>query len=253
MQARPRGSGNVSFGVEANGQRWFVKSAGDPADTTPFLSHQERVALLLNARRLALEINHPALPTLHGVVNSAWGPMLVYDWSPGELVGVPSERRDDPDSAIQRFRRLPLDKLVIAIDTILDVHLRLCAAGWIACDLYDGSIMYDFTGHRTRVIDLDSYHKGPFINEMGRLFGSTRFMAPEEFERGALNDERTTVFTLGRMISVFLGDGDLNRERFGGGESQYQTMLKGCAPDPVARFQNVAELARAWRGTQTTW
>jgi len=47
-------SGNVSHGLEANGRRWFVKTAGDPADPTPFLPHEERVALLLNARRLTL-------------------------------------------------------------------------------------------------------------------------------------------------------------------------------------------------------
>jgi hypothetical protein len=34
--------------------------------------------------------------------------------------------------------------------------------------------------------------------DMGRLFGSTRFMAPEEFELGVMIDQSTTVFTLGR-------------------------------------------------------
>jgi hypothetical protein len=43
-------SGNVSFGVEANGGRWFVKTAGDPGSSS-FLSHGQRVALLENARR----------------------------------------------------------------------------------------------------------------------------------------------------------------------------------------------------------
>ena len=32
-------------------------------------------------------------------------------------------------------------------------------------------------------------------------------MAPEEFQRGARIDERTTVFTLGRTAFVFLSDG----------------------------------------------
>ena len=38
---------------------------------------------------------------------------------------------------------------------------------------------------------------------MGRMFGSRRFMAPEEFELGAPLDQRTTVFTLGRLVRHF--------------------------------------------------
>jgi len=247
FDARTQDSGNVSYGVEAGGQRWFIKTAGDPADPTPFLPHAERVALLLNARRLALSVSDPALPALRGVTQSLWGPMLSYDWAPGELVGTPAARRADPESPLQRFRRLPPDQLTATIDTILDVHLKLCAAGWIACDFYDGSVMYDFAAHQTWLIDLDSYRQGTFVNEMGRMFGSTRFMAPEEFERGARIDERTTVFTLGRAISVFLGDGDLNRAGFRGSEAQHAAMTTACRPDPAGRFPSVAELVRAWR------
>lgn len=58
-----------------------------------------------------------------------------------------------------------------------------------------------------RVIDLDSYSKGPFRNQMGRMFGSERFMAPEEHRLGAWIDERTTVFTLGRTVHHLVPDG----------------------------------------------
>jgi serine/threonine-protein kinase len=165
----------------------------------------------------------------------------------GELLRVPSARRTDADSAFQRFRRLPPGDLTAAIDTILEAHRDLCRAGWIAGDLYDGSIIHDFSGGRTWLIDLDSYRLGPFINEMGRMFGSTRFMAPEEFERGARIDERTTVFTLGRMISVFLGDGDLGTQGFRGTRRQHEAMSTACRLDPVARHQTVEALVDAWR------
>lgn len=246
FDAGTQDSGNLSFGVEASGRRWFVKTAGDPADKAPFLPHEERVALLLNARRLARAVSHPALPALRGVTQSAWGPMLIYEWAPGEPVRVPEARRTDPQGAFQRFRRLPLGELTAAIGAILDAHLELCRAGWVACDFYDGSIIYDFAARTTWLIDLDNYHRGPFTNEMGRMFGSTRFMAPEEFERGARIDERTTVFTLGRMISVFLGDGDLGSAAFRGNESQYRAMSTACNLDPAARYQTIAQLVGAW-------
>jgi serine/threonine-protein kinase len=143
---------------------------------------------------------------------------------------------------------LPADEIAAAIDTILDVHERLCGAGWVACDFYDGAVIYDFAARRTWLIDLDTYRLGPFVNEMGRMFGSSRFMAPEEFERGATIDQRTTVFTLGRTISVFLGGGDLDRGAFRGTEPQYRAMVTACQPNRAARFQSVSDLVEAWRG-----
>ena len=76
FDSRTQDSGNVSFGVEAQGRRWFVKTAGDPA-ASAFLNHAERVGLLANAERLARDFSHPALPALLAVGGSAWGPMLI--------------------------------------------------------------------------------------------------------------------------------------------------------------------------------
>ncbi len=246
FDARTQDSGNVSFGVEAAGRHWFVKTAGDPCDSKPFLSHAARVALLENARELAASLVHPALPRLRHALPSAWGPMLIYDWVPGELVGAHADRRADPTSAFQRFRRLPAAEIAAALGVVIDVHVRLCAEGWIACDFYDGAMIYDFATRRLSIVDLDSYRLGPFVNDMGRMFGSTRFMAPEEFVRGAVIDERTTVFTLGRAISVLLGDGSLDAAGFRGTGVQLAAMMRACRPDPPERFQTVAELARAW-------
>ena len=54
-------------------------------------------------------------------------------------------------------------------------------------------------------------------------------MAPEEFERGRVIDERTTVFALGRTLS-FLG------------ERAAPVAKVACASDPDARHATVAEL-----------
>jgi hypothetical protein len=59
-------------------------------------------------------------------------------------------------------------------------------------DFYDGCLLYDFTSQELRVIDLDMYSRGPFTNTMGRIFGSTRFMAPEEFELATDHPEART-------------------------------------------------------------
>jgi serine/threonine-protein kinase len=172
--------------------------------------------------------------------------MLVYDWAEGELLHAPAERRSDPATAFQRFRRLAADEIAAAVAAAIGVHVGLCGRGWVACDFYDGAMMYDFAARRLSMFDLDSYSRGPFVNQMGRLFGSERFMAPEEFVKGALIDERTTVFNLGRCAAVFLGDGTVARAAFRGSDAQHAAMAAACQPDPDRRLQRVADLAATW-------
>ena len=138
--------------------------------------------------------------------------------------------------AFQRFRALPAAEIAAAIDMAIGAHVGLCGRGWVACDFYDGSMMYDFAARRLSMFDLDSYSRGPFTNEMGRLFGSERFMAPEEFVKGAQIDERTTVFNLGRAAAVFLSDGTLERAAFRGTDAQHAAMIAACRPAPDDRL-----------------
>ncbi len=229
-------SGNISYGVEIDGERFFVKTAGNPADTEPYLDHATRVALLRNAARLARSCDHPALPALRKVVESPSGPLLFYDWVEGKLVR----------NAFQRIRRLPMPQILDMLNEVYDLHAELAGLGWIANDFYDGSMLYDFDRHKLYVIDLDSYHRGAFVNRMGRMFGSTRFMAPEEFQLGATIDQRTTVFTLGRTAAVLLSDNSPLRDPFVGNDAQYDTMLQACQESPDARFQTVSEFRNAW-------
>lgn len=243
FDARTQDSGNISFGVESEGARYFVKTAGDPADQTPFLAHAQRIALLENAAALARDLTHPALPRLLNIIASPWGPMLAYRWVDGALLRAV---KGDPASAHERFRALPATAIAAALDTVIEVHAQLAARGWIASDFYDGALIYDFDNARLSLVDLDHYQRGPFINEMGRLFGSSRFMAPEEFERGARIDERTTVFTLGRTISVFFGDGTLARAPFRGDHALHEVTTRACAPAREKRFALVADFAAHW-------
>ncbi len=234
-------SGNVSYGVEVGPDRYFVKTAGRPDNPRPFLTHSDRVALLGNAVRLAGAIDHPALPALHRVIASPVGPMLVYQWVEGILVR----------SVRDRFWNLPTREIVSVLDTVYQLHDQLARSGWIAADFYDGCLIYDFERCEVAVIDLDHYCETAFTNEMGRMFGSTRFMATEEFEYGATIDQRTTVFTLGRTAAVFLSDGSLNRAAFRGSDLQHEVLLRACRDDRSERFGTVAEFYSAWLAAGT--
>jgi serine/threonine-protein kinase len=242
-------SGNVSWLVEADGERVFVKSAGPvepmPDVPVPALDHAGRVALLENAVRLARSCDHPALATLRNVVATGSGPALVYDAAPGELVGVPRAQRSDPRSAYQRFGHLPAERMLAVLDTLIDVHVDLAELGWVACDLYDGCLIVA-PDDRLTVVDLDTYHPGPFTNTVGRMFGSDRFMAPEERTLGATIDQRTTVFTLGRLVTHFATRLTDDLGEFIGTTRGAAVLRRACRPEPDDRFPTVAGLAAAW-------
>jgi serine/threonine-protein kinase len=152
-------------------------------------------------------------------------------------VNTPAERRTDPASAFARFLALDTRERATALDVVFRLHVKLAARGWIASDFYDGSLIYDFERRRIHVVDLDSYRDAPFTNEMGRMFGSTRFMAPEEFTLGARIDDRTTVFALGRTVAQFLPLGP---------EAVDSLVARACDPEPERRFQTVAQFHEAW-------
>lgn len=233
-------SGNVSYGVQVGAQRWFVKTAGSPADSRAFLRHDARVALLRNAVRVARALADPALPVLRNVIESAEGPLLVYDWLEGELLRTPGACVSDPNSALARFLRLSRAERRAALEAVFRVHVKLAERGYVASDFYDGCLLYDFVKRALFVIDLDNYRDAPFTNEMGRMFGSTRFMAPEEHALGARIDQRTTVFTLGRTVQQFLA---------AGGEASQgvaELIARACQTEPAQRFGSVLEFYGAW-------
>ena len=243
---RSQDSGNISYGVQTPQGRYFVKTAGYSDNPNPFLSHSERVSLLRNTVQLQRSCDHRTLPPLYQVIESPTGPLLVYQWIDGELIRVDAAMRDDPRSTFQRFRQLPSHEIVRALDLVYELHHQLAQLGWVAVDFYDGCLIYNFDRRELHVVDLDHYSKAPFINGMGRMFGSSRFMAPEEFERGARIDERTTVFTMGRTAAVLLSDGTLERQPFRGSEALYKVVRHACHDDREKRYDSVATFFAAW-------
>ena len=249
---RTQDSGNVSWLVETPAGAFFVKSAGtpDPPPTgapVPYFDHAGRVRLLRNAVDLSRSCCHPCLARLRNVIESPVGPALVYDYAPGESLGTSATHRSDPTSAYQRFARLPGDQLLCHFDALIDLHRLLADVGWVAGDLYDGCLLVEFSTGRLTVIDLDSYRRGPSVNTMGRMFGATRFMAPEEFQFGAPIDQRTTVFTLGRLV-WHVGTRLTERaEQFCGTSAARSVVERAIAPSRKDRFDRVADLAAAWQ------
>jgi hypothetical protein len=110
----------------------------------------------------APSVDHPSLPELLNVIAAPHGPMLVYKWVPGELLGVEHSRRAEPATSFQRFRALPLSDLITRLDVVFDFHRSAAELGWVAVNFYDGAMIYDFATQAMRLIDLDHYRDRPF-------------------------------------------------------------------------------------------
>ncbi|GLZ57129.1 serine/threonine protein kinase [Micromonospora sp. NBRC 107095] len=241
-----QGSGCLSYGVEEAGRRWFVKAA-----TTA-----EGRASLDRACAVHAAVRHPTIVRPTWTIRGAAGPTLVYPWYDGSVLNHATVHGADR-SALARFQHLPVPQVEAALDAILDAHLAVSAAGLVAVDLYDGCFLYDFDASRMRLIDLDEYRPGPFVLAADRLPGSRRYMAPEEFARGAVIDDRTTVHALGRALHHLLdspangrgahGNRRNSPRRWRGSSDQRRVVERATRQAPAARYPDVPTLVRAWR------
>lgn len=239
-------SRSLIVGIEVDGARYVVKHAVD----------DEAIAWLRNALRFHAAVKHSAIPTVVHDLTTRDGYALIEEWGPGEILvdGYDAEvlPRDHPASAYRRFLGLSPGELALAIGQLIDAHLPVADAGFVAVDLYDGCVLYDFEHGILRLVDLDHYRPGPYVLDVDRQLGSSSYMAPEEFTRGATIDERTTVYTLGRMAQVYLGcarSAAAARADFRGAPEQFDIAAAACRPDPDARIQTVRALSEAWSVT----
>jgi hypothetical protein len=236
-------SRNTSYGVAIAGDRWFVKHAV-AGDT-------DAIGTLESAIRFHAVVRHGAIVPLVAVVHASDGLAIVHPWRAGEVLNDPFAPGAFPPtnqkSAFARFRALPVPELLAAIATVFEAHIAVARAGFVAVDFYDGAMMYDFVKRVIHLIDLDSY-RPPYVLDRDRQFGSARFMAPEEWQRGATIDERTTVYTLGRAAFVFLGGerGDPSPGCWRADAWRHAVACRATSALPADRFATVAELHSSW-------
>ncbi len=237
-------SGCTSYGVRVGDERWFVKAA-----------YGADVAQLDAAWAVHRRVRHRAIVPVIGRFDLDGerepGQAIVTPWVDGAILNDPfapgSLPYDDPGSSLNRFRALPVEEVLAAYDEILDAHLAVAAAGLVAVDFYDGCLIYDFADRRMWLVDLDLYAP-PYTLGLDRQYGSSRFMAPEEWVRGSHIDERTTVFTLARAACQLLCLPGGDETTWRGGPAQLAVLRRATRPDPEARPAGVADFVTAWRG-----
>ncbi len=247
-------SGNISFGLENENNRFFVKVAGAKTinlNNTP----SEAIKSLKSAIQVYTNLKHPFLIEMieHYYVDDLY--VAVFKWVDGECLhdhwNFVWRPRNHPDSPYSRFKSLSLDMHMKCFDTVCSFFEYTAKSGYAAIDFYDGSIMYDFENDKITICDIDYYVKSPYINKVGRMWGSPRFMSPEEFEMGAVIDEVTNVFTLGSIAFLFCGN-EINKElcEWKASHKLYNVALKAVNADRNKRYQSISDFIVAWNNAK---
>ena len=250
-------SGNICFGIERDDKRFFVKYAG--ARTQNYDGEIiDAITRLKNAVKLYEDLHHPHLIRLIEHYPVGDGYVAVFDWVNGEGLRsywdyVLQAMWNHPASPNYRFRRLPIENRIAAVDKILEFHRHVIQHGYVPVDFYDGSLLYDFGTDGLHICDIDFYRKMPAVNDMGQMWGSERFMSPEEYERGAPLDEIKTVHNMGTTMFELLCvaskdsyDVIHSYEAWSASKALFDVAKKAVSPNRCERYQTISELIAAW-------
>jgi len=234
-------SGNICFGVSDGDQKRFVKFAGAPAWRS-VVSAEEAIDRLKNTMPIYQDLAHPLLTRLIGYEEIGSGCAMIFEWTDAECMG-----RQYPRSRA-KFMQMPLETRLKVLDDILTFHAHVVEQEYVAIDFYDGCIMYDFDCDRTVLCDVELYAKMPYNNPVGRMWGSTRFMSPEEHELGAVIDEITNVYTMGATaFALFCDERDRCLEKWLLSYEAFQVAKKAVSNERAERHQSIKQFIAEWK------
>lgn len=234
-------SGNICFGIANKDGRLFIKLAGAPT-VRSCISAETAVQNLRATVPVYRDLMHLNLIKLLGAEELPGAFAMIFDWTDAACMG-----RQYPESHAQ-FMALPIaDKLRVFAD-VSDFLAHTASKGYVAIDFYDGSILYDSARKQTLICDIDFFRKQPCINDMGRMWGSSRFMSPEEYELGASLDEISNVYTLGATAFSLFADSDRSREAWPLDNRRYTVAMKAVSQNRIERHSSIREFINDWNG-----
>jgi len=236
-------SGNICFGTEKDGQRFFVKYAGAP--TEPYDGKPEdAIKRLKETLPIYKELQHNNLIKFIEAEEIADGYAMIFKWTNGDCMG-----RMYPKSH-RRFFELPVEDRLKVFSDLCNFVAHVNLKGYVAVDFYDGSVLYDFDNRTTTICDIDLFLKKPYINNMGRMWGSSIFMSPEEFTEGENIDEITNVYTLGAFAFALFGRYNRSLESWTLSKELYDVALMAISNDRNQRHQSIKELVKEWNNAK---
>lgn len=233
-------SGNICFGTEdENGVRRFIKYAGAKT-VRGTVSPAEAIRNLKATVPLYETLRHETLIPYLGSLETESGFGLVFQWTDGQCMG-----RMYPESHT-RFMAMNTQKKLDVFRSIQHFLAYVHKEGYVAIDFYDGSILYDFSQGKTLICDIDFFAKKPCFNHMGRMWGSSVFQSPEEYEMGAAIDELTNVYTLGAFAFALFGGFYRDTGHWTLNPAAFDVACRAVSATRAHRQQSIAQFIFQW-------
>ena len=253
------GSGCISFGVEKNNKKYFIKIAGAKTVEAE-ISEQESINLLKEAVDKYKNIYHPNLIKYIDsfTINEFFA--VIFEFAEGECLFDHwnfEKYKKNPSilTPSQRFKKLDINKRLDVVYKLFSFFEAFIESGYVAVDFYDSSIIYNFKNNETTFCDIDLFRKLPSTNDLGKdYYGTKRLKAPEENELGATIDEKTNEFTLGAIIFDMFSNVTNNDERYKKGmfipnkieefelnKKTYEVLLKATNYNRNNRYSTIKE------------
>ena len=259
------GSGCISFGVEKNNKKYFIKIA-DAKTVEAEISEQESINLLKEAVDKYKNIHHPNLIKYIDsfTINEFFA--VIFEFAEGECLFDHwnfEKYKNNPSilTPNQRFKKLDINKRLDVVYKLFSFFETFIGAGYVAVDFYDSSIIYNFKNNETTFCDIDLFRKLPSTNDLGKeYYGTKRLKAPEENELGATIDEKTNEFTLGAIIFDMFSNVTNNDERYEKGifipnkieefelnKKTYEVLLKATNYNRNDRYSTIKEFEEEFK------
>jgi len=232
---------NFCFGINDGKNRYFVKFAGAKPIYFDLCNGNTVSAIdwLKKAVTVYQDLEHSSLIKFIKAEEIGGGYAAVFEWV--DAVGI--EPLNSPDYL--KFMQMPVKDKIQAFEDIMTFHAHVAAKGYVAIDFYDGSILYDYNNKKVIICDIDFYQKAPYIGDMG-LWGSSRFVSPEECASGAVMDEITMVYTMGATAFSLFAYGDRSLEAWTLNKTLYNVAKKAVSDERGERQQSINELIEDW-------
>lgn len=233
-------SGNLCFGVEKNGRRYFIKYAGAPVIhyTHSTVQAAERLRTHVFLYKL---LSHPVLIPLLDAEETKNGFLTVAPWEDAYAVGP---WRD----SFERMRRLDFTYRLAMLDSIFSFFCLSLKHDYVPICIDDRHLLIDENAPRLLLSSVNHFVKMPDFAPQSDVSRISAYTPPELFSSTVRPDERSAVYTMGQLALTFIGTpGAAVKTGWLGTLPLLELVQSAVSPDPDARPQSAEAFLSAWR------
>lgn len=142
------GSGCISFGVQKDNKKYFIKIAGAKTVEAE-ISEQDSIDLLKDAVEKYKNIHHQNLIKYIDSFDINEFFAVIFEYADGECLfdhwNFEKYKNDSTlITPIQKFKKLEISKRLDVVYKLFSFFETFINAGYVAVDFYDSSIIYNF-------------------------------------------------------------------------------------------------------------